>query len=1376
MSNILTSSAIFVALLPFVLAQSAEWGQCGGIGWTGPTTCVAGTVCTEYSAYYSQCVPSSISQSAPPSSGPSQTSTAPTGTAFPTATSTAKLHTLAKAAGKLYFGSATDNPELTDTAYTAILDDNTMFGQITPGNSMKWDATEPEQGVFTFTDGDVIANLAKTNGQLLRGHNCVWYNQLPSWVSSGNFNATELASIVQNHCGTVVAHYKGQVCKPSYPACAVPPQNYKPHLSAEPFNDDGTWRSDVFYDTLGESFVPLALQAARAADPNAKLYINEYNIEYAGPKATSMLNLVQSLQSQGVPIDGVGFQCHFIVGEVPTDFQTQLETFTALGIEVAITELDIRMTLPETDALLAQQKQDYESVISACNAVEGCIGATIWDWTDKYSWVPSTFPGQGAACPWDDNFIKKPAFDDEDTGKLAGIAGMGRSSAAFPTAALQRNYCLVKASLSHRLSSLRPFTYRTTSSDDRFEDQSVAFTRAFSIREFAHLSLQHIDRLASTLLRRLETFSAPMHPLLAFAWIALQFAFVISSPTPSSSAGGTESTSHARLNLLAKSRGKLYFGTATDNPELTDKPYTTILDDNTMFGQITPANSMKWEYTEPERGVFNFTGGDVIADLAKDNRQLLRGHNCVWYNQLPDWLTSTNWTAPTLKSIVETHCGTLVHHYRGQVYSWDVINEPFNDDGTYRSDVFYDTLGPTYIPIALLAARAADPKAKLYINDYNIEGPGPKATAHQNLIKSLKAQGIPVDGIGIQGHLIVGELPANITENIRAFTELGIEAAITELDIRMTLPETPELLQQQKQDYETVISACEAVEKCVGVTLWDFTDKYSWIPSTFPGQGDACPWDAQNVALLQGRSIRMLYDALRCLSTTCTAQVTGSLKKATKRHGCYWLSLSDLPDVGYFCICSTIGLTAPPGSDTKFAQTSCYILVLTRRTHIRPPAYHMNLNDVQGICPQPKIRQSRYTKPGRKIIMLKISSSFLAVVSLVPLVLAQSAEWGQCGGIGWTGDTTCVSGTVCTVLNAYYSQCLPPSNSAPSSGPTQTSAAPTQTSATPTGTALPTGTSTAKLNTLAKAAGKLYFGSATDNPELTDTAYTAILDDNTMFGQITPANSMKWDATEPEQGVFTFTDGDVIADLAATNGQLLRGHNCVWYNQLPSWVSDGTFTVAELTSIVQNHCSTLVGHYKVVNAWDVINEPFNDDGTWRSDVFYDTLGTSFVPIALQAARTADPNAKLYINEYNIEYAGPKATSMLDLIQTLQSQDVPVDGVGFQCHFIVGEVPTDFQTQLETFVALGIEVAITELDIRMTLPETDALLEQQKQDYDSVISACNAVEGCIGVTVWDWTDKYSWVPSTFPGQGAACPWDDNYIKKPAFDGIAIGFTS
>ncbi|KAG6850380.1 hypothetical protein H0H93_013935 [Arthromyces matolae] len=306
-------------------------------------------------------------------------------------------------------------------------------------------------------------------------------------------------------------------------------------------------------------------------------------------------------------------------------------------------------------------------------------------------------------------------------------------------------------------------------------------------------------------------------------------------------------TSKVEANDAAHHAGKIYFGTATDNGYWSDKDYLKIVSDNHMFGQITPENNMKWMYTEPSRGVFNFTDSDALVKFAEKNGQILRGHNCVWYNQLPSWLTSGTWDAKTLASIVEEHCHTLVNHYKGKIYSWDVINEPFNDDGTWRTTMFYNTLNTTYIPLALEAARKADPHAKLYINDYNIEGQGAKSTAMINLIKDLKARKVPIDGVGIQGHLIVGELPSTIEQNLRDITATGVEVAITELDIRMNLPETPALLEQQKKDYETVISACRNVKGCVGVTIWEFADQYSWVPSTFSGQGGALPWNEQYV-------------------------------------------------------------------------------------------------------------------------------------------------------------------------------------------------------------------------------------------------------------------------------------------------------------------------------------------------------------------------------------------------------------------------------------------------------------------------------------------------------------------------------------------------
>ncbi|KDR75985.1 hypothetical protein GALMADRAFT_225732 [Galerina marginata CBS 339.88] len=388
------------------------------------------------------------------------------------------------------------------------------------------------------------------------------------------------------------------------------------------------------------------------------------------------------------------------------------------------------------------------------------------------------------------------------------------------------------------------------------------------------------------------------------------------------------------------------------------------------------------------------------------------------------------------------------------------------------------------------------------------------------------------------------------------------------------------------------------------------------------------------------------------------------------------------------------------------------------------------------------------------------------LLALLPFVRAQAGAWQQCGGIGWAGETTCVSGFTCS---SYFEQCIPGNVPTITSTVTTTPGSSTSTSAAPPSTA------TIGVAAAVKIAGKLYFGSATDNPELTDLPYVAELSNTSDFMQITPGNTLKWYATEPTRGVFDFSGSDVIVKLAQKNGQIVRGHNCVWHSQLPDWVTAGNFDNSTLQSIVTTHCSTIVGNYKG-QIWDVINEPFNDDGTWRSDVFYDTIGEGYVALALQAARAADPNAKLYINDYNIEGAGSKSTAMLNLVKSLKAQGVPIDGVGIQGHLILGQVPSTMQATIEQFTALGVEVAITELDIRMNLPVTDALLLQQKQDYQSVITACKNVPGCVGVTVWDYTDRHSWIPGVFAGQGAACPWDENLVKKPAYDGIIAGFTS
>ncbi|MFF9853073.1 endo-1,4-beta-xylanase [Streptomyces litmocidini] len=295
------------------------------------------------------------------------------------------------------------------------------------------------------------------------------------------------------------------------------------------------------------------------------------------------------------------------------------------------------------------------------------------------------------------------------------------------------------------------------------------------------------------------------------------------------------------LAELAQKHHK-YFGSATDNPEFTDAAYLKLL--GSEFGQTTPGNAMKWETTEPRRGVFDFTAAEEVMTFAKEHHQKVRGHTLVWHNQLPAWLTQGTWTAAELRAVLKNHIQTEVRHFKGRVIHWDVVNEAFNEDGTYRESLFYKTLGPGYIADALRWAHEIDPHAKLYLNDYNVDGIGPKSDAYHALIKRLKADGVPVDGFGIQGHLALQYgFPADVRQNMQRFADLGVEVAVTELDIRMNLPATLEKLATQATWYADYVKACLAVRKCVGVTIWDYTDKYSWIPSVFPGEGAALPYD-----------------------------------------------------------------------------------------------------------------------------------------------------------------------------------------------------------------------------------------------------------------------------------------------------------------------------------------------------------------------------------------------------------------------------------------------------------------------------------------------------------------------------------------------------
>jgi endo-1,4-beta-xylanase len=318
--------------------------------------------------------------------------------------------------------------------------------------------------------------------------------------------------------------------------------------------------------------------------------------------------------------------------------------------------------------------------------------------------------------------------------------------------------------------------------------------------------------------------------------------FVNQQIAPASSVA--ESTRNVPLRVLAGLRG-VHVGAALQARLLGETDYTRTV--AREFGMVTPENEMKFGPVHPAQMTYNFAAADAIVDFAVRNGMQVKGHTLVWHSQLPGWLTNRSWSRDELIAVLRDHITTVVSRYRNRVSYWDVVNEAIDDSGNLRNTIWLQIIGPEYIDMAFRWAQEADPNAKLLYNDYSIEGLGRKSDAVYTLVRNLLQNGVPIRGLGLQGHFNLSSPPRieDISANLARFAALGVEVYFSELDVRIQGPLTDMKLSDQASLYANIASTCVSSPACKAIGLWGFTDKYSWIPSFYPGYGDALIFDSQ---------------------------------------------------------------------------------------------------------------------------------------------------------------------------------------------------------------------------------------------------------------------------------------------------------------------------------------------------------------------------------------------------------------------------------------------------------------------------------------------------------------------------------------------------
>lgn len=270
-------------------------------------------------------------------------------------------------------------------------------------------------------------------------------------------------------------------------------------------------------------------------------------------------------------------------------------------------------------------------------------------------------------------------------------------------------------------------------------------------------------------------------------------------------------------------------------PAVSDPSYAQVAFGGN-FGGLTTENALKWQFVHPEPNVYTFGESDALVALAKRNSLAVHGHTLIFGEANPRWVqdlpTTTQEQKDVVAKVMKDHITTVAGHYKGSIQSWDVVNEPLADYDNFdldegyvlRHNKWFQAMGENYIAEAFSTAHAADPTAKLFINEYGLEENGERWDTFFALVKRLKAAGIPIHGVGFQAHVYNDgdQIPINeLRSHIRQLAKIGLVARISENDIY-----SYDGTDAQANQYADIFNACFAEPNCIGYTTWGVSDRY----------------------------------------------------------------------------------------------------------------------------------------------------------------------------------------------------------------------------------------------------------------------------------------------------------------------------------------------------------------------------------------------------------------------------------------------------------------------------------------------------------------------------------------------------------------------